>query len=58
MKRFSVFFAAALLCGGCITIGTKDNGDVVVSPTTISNQQQEDGSLYLEDTEHWWEEAQ
>lgn len=60
MATRSILLAvAALLIGGCCTVNPTLNDDSdrdpVVSPTNISNQHQEDDSLYLEDMEHWWE---
>ncbi len=60
MRLFGWLAVAAILLGGCATTcdksgGNTSGGEPVVSPANVSDKQQVDSSLYLEDTEHWWE---
>lgn len=56
-KHIAVTVLAALLAAGCcIKEGARGDGGLVVSPEQISNQSQKNDGLFLEDTEHWWEE--
>lgn len=55
-KHISITLLVSLLAAGCcFREGSARSGEPVVSPISISTEEQENQGLYLEDTEHWWE---